>query len=119
MLVAGRVSTKMLPVLQRIYQQMTEPKWVISMGACASTGGVFDTYAVVQGIDQFIPVDVYVPGCPPRPETLIEGVMAIQRIIDNDNIPKGPNGKRLPLNLVVQPNAAPRPQPVPVSIGQS
>jgi NADH-quinone oxidoreductase subunit B len=119
MLVAGRVSTKMLPVLQRIYQQMTEPKWVISMGACASTGGVFDTYAVVQGIDQFIPVDVYVPGCPPRPETLIEGVMAIQRIIDEDNIPKGPNGKRLPLNLVVQPNAAPRPQPVPVSIGQS
>ena len=119
MLVAGRVSTKMLPVLQRIYQQMTEPKWVISMGACASTGGVFDTYAVVQGIDQFIPVDVYVPGCPPRPETLIEGVMAIQRIIDEDNIPKGPDGKRLPLNLVVQPNAAPRPQPVPVSIGQS
>ncbi|MFK7789856.1 MAG: NADH-quinone oxidoreductase subunit B [Phycisphaeraceae bacterium] len=119
MLVAGRVSTKMLPVLQRIYQQMTEPKWVISMGACASTGGVFDTYAVVQGIDQFIPVDVYVPGCPPRPETLIEGVMAIQRLIDQDNIPKGPDGKRLPLNLVVQPNAAPRPQPVPVSIGQS
>jgi len=119
MLVAGRVSVKMMPVLQRIYQQMTEPKWVISMGACASTGGVFDTYAVVQGIDQFIPVDVYVPGCPPRPETLIEGVMAIQRIIDNDNIPKGPDGKRLPLNLVVQPNAAPRPQPIPVSIGQS
>ncbi len=119
MLVAGRVSVKMLPVLQRIYQQMTEPKWVISMGACASTGGVFDTYAVVQGIDQFIPVDVYVHGCPPRPETLIEGVMAIQRIIDNDNIPKGPDGKRLPLNLVVQPNITPRSQPVPVSIGQS
>ena len=119
MLVAGRVSTKMLPVLQRIYQQMTEPKWVISMGACASTGGVFDTYAVVQGIDQFIPVDVYVPGCPPRPETLIEGVMAIQRLIDEDNIPRDPYGKRRPLNLVVEPNAAPRPQPVPVSIGQS
>jgi len=119
MLVAGRVSTKMLPVLQRIYQQMTEPKWCISMGACASTGGVFDTYAVVQGVDQFIPVDVYVPGCPPRPETLIEGVMAIQRIIDEDNIPMGPDGKRRPLNLVVEPNAAPRPQPVPVSVGQS
>ena len=119
MLVAGRVSTKMLPVLQRIYQQMTEPKWVISMGACASTGGVFDTYAVVQGIDQFIPVDVYVPGCPPRPETLIEGVMAIQRIIDEDNIPRDPDGMRRPLNLVIEPNAAPRPQPVPVSIGQS
>ncbi|MFO0973483.1 MAG: NADH-quinone oxidoreductase subunit NuoB [Phycisphaerae bacterium] len=79
---AGRVAIKMMPVLQRIYQQMTEPKWVISMGACASTGGVFDTYAVVQGVDQFLPVDVYVPGCPPRPETLIEGVMAIQRMVE-------------------------------------
>ena len=79
---AGRVAIKMMPVLQRIYMQMCEPKWVISMGACACTGGVFDTYAVVQGIDQFMPVDVYVPGCPPRPETLIEGVMAIQRLVE-------------------------------------
>ena len=86
MLVAGRVAIKMMPVLQRIYTQMAEPKWVIAMGACASTGGVFDTYAVVQGIDQFLPVDVYVPGCPPRPETLIEGIMAIQRIIDRDGM---------------------------------
>ncbi len=120
MIVAGRVSVKMLPVLQRIYQQITEPKWVISMGACASTGGVFDTYAVVQGIDQFVPVDVYVPGCPPRPETLIEGVMAIQRIIDNDGIPpKGPDGKRIPLNIAVQPTHEVKPQPVPVTIGLS
>ena len=91
LIVAGRISIKTMPVLQRIYAQMAEPKWVISMGACASTGGVFDTYAVVQGCDQFLPVDVYVPGCPPRPEQLIEGVMAIQRIIDEEGIPpQGP-----------------------------
>ena len=69
---------KMLPVLQRIWQQMHEPKWCISMGACASTGGVFDTYAVVQGIDRFIPVDMYVPGCPPRPEQLIQAIIDLQ-----------------------------------------
>jgi NADH-quinone oxidoreductase subunit B len=118
MIVAGRISIKMLPVLQRIYQQMTEPKWCISMGACASTGGVFDTYACVQGVDQFIPVDVYVPGCPPRPETLIEGVMAIQRIVDEDRIPPdGPDGLRRPLGIVLEPNANPRPQPVPLTVG--
>lgn len=83
---AGRVAIKNMRVLQRIYMQMTEPKWVISMGACASTGGVFDTYAVVQGVDQFLPVDVYVPGCPPRPETLLEGVMMIQRLVDQDGL---------------------------------
>jgi NADH-quinone oxidoreductase subunit B len=78
MIVAGRVVMKMVPVLQRIWLQMPEPKWCISMGACASSGGVFDTYAVVQGIDRFIPVDVYVPGCPPRPEQLIRAVMDMQ-----------------------------------------
>jgi NADH-quinone oxidoreductase subunit B len=78
MIVAGRVVMKMVPVMQRIWQQMPEPKWCISMGACASSGGVFDTYAVVQGIDRFIPVDMYVPGCPPRPEQLIQGVIDLQ-----------------------------------------
>lgn len=78
MIVAGRVVMKMLPVLQRIWLQMPEPKWCISMGACASSGGVFDTYAVVQGIDRFIPVDVFIPGCPPRPEQLLQAVLDIQ-----------------------------------------
>jgi NADH-quinone oxidoreductase subunit B len=78
MIVAGRVAMKMLPVLQRIWLQMPEPKWCISMGACASSGGVFDTYAVVQGIDRFMPVDIYVPGCPPRPEQLLQSVIDLQ-----------------------------------------
>jgi NADH-quinone oxidoreductase subunit B len=117
MIVAGRVSVKTLPVLQRIYMQMAEPKWVISMGACASTGGVFDTYAVVQGVDQYIPVDVYIPGCPPRPEMLIEGIMAIQKVIDNDQLPRDPTGKRLPLQIALEPNYRPRVQPAPVTIG--
>ncbi len=99
---AGRVAIKMMPVLQRIYKQMTEPKWVISMGACASTGGVFDTYAVVQGIDQFLPVDVYVPGCPPRPETLIEGIMAIQRQVEREGVLSS-NKRGKGLGLMVEP----------------
>lgn len=84
MIVAGRVSIKMMPVLQKIYRQMAEPKWVISMGACASSGGVFDTYSTIQGIDRFIPVDAYVPGCPPRPETLIDAIMKIQKKIEKE-----------------------------------
>ena len=81
MIVAGRVSQKMAPVLREVYDQMPEPKWVISMGACASIGGVFDNYALVQGVDQVVPVDVYVPGCTPRPESLIYGIVQLQRKI--------------------------------------
>ena len=78
MIVAGRVAMKMMPVLQRIWLQMPEPKWCISMGACASSGGIFDTYAVVQVVDRFIPVDVYIPGCPPRPEQILRALIDMQ-----------------------------------------
>ena len=89
MIVAGRVVMKILPVLQRIWLQMPEPKWCISMGACASSGGVFDTYAVVQGIDRFIPVDIYVPGCPPRPEQLLQSVIDLQAKIQRTGTVNG------------------------------
>ena len=81
MIVAGRVSQKMAPVLRQIYDQMPEPKWVISMGACASSGGMFNNYAIVQGVDKIVPVDVYIPGCPPRPEALIDAVIKLQKQI--------------------------------------
>ena len=86
MIVAGRLSRKMAPVLRRVYDQMPEPKYVISMGACASVGGVFDNYALVQGVDQIVPVDVFVPGCPPRPESLIYGIVMLQRKIDQQKL---------------------------------
>lgn len=86
MIVAGRVSQKMAPVLRQIYDQMAEPKWVISMGACASCGGVFNNYAIVQGVDRIVPVDIYVPGCPPRPEQLIWGIMQLHKKIEREGL---------------------------------
>ncbi len=86
MIVSGRVSRKMAPVLRRIYDQMPEPKWVISMGACATSGGVFDNYAIVQGVDKVVPVDVYIPGCPPRPEMLIHAVMMLQDKVSKETL---------------------------------
>ena len=86
MIVSGRVSRKMAPVLRRIYDQMPEPKWVISMGACATSGGVFDNYAIVQGVDKIVPVDVYIPRCPPRPEMLIHAVMMLQEKVMKESL---------------------------------
>jgi len=86
LMVMGTIAKKMGPVLRQVYEQMAEPRWVLSVGACASSGGIFDTYSVLQGIDRIIPVDVYVPGCPPRPEQIIDGVMKIQRLVETESL---------------------------------
>lgn len=86
LMVMGTIAKKMGPVLRQVYLQMAEPRWVIAVGACASSGGIFDTYSVLQGIDRVIPVDVYVPGCPPRPEQIIDGVMRIQDLVKNESL---------------------------------
>src|ERR1700754_4913 len=86
LMVMGTIAKKMGPTLRQVYEQMAEPKWVLSVGACACSGGIFDTYSVLQGIDRIIPVDVYVPGCPPRPEQIIDGIMRIQHLVENESL---------------------------------
>lgn len=86
LMVMGTIAKKMGPVLRQVYEQMAEPRWVLSVGACASSGGIFDTYSVLQGIDRIIPVDVYVPGCPPRPEQILDGILKIQHLVETESL---------------------------------
>lgn len=93
LMVMGTIAKKMGPVVKQVYLQMAEPRWVLAMGACACSGGIFDSYSVLQGIDQIIPVDVYIPGCPPRPEAVIDGIIKIQHLVGNESLRRR-NGDR-------------------------
>ena len=108
MLISGRVSQKMAPVLRQVYDQMMEPKWVISMGVCASSGGMFNNYAIVQGVDQIVPVDVYAPGCPPTPETLIHAIETLHQLIEDGEIMRRrtANNGGAQVELSLDPNSA-------------
>ncbi len=115
MIVAGRVSQKMAPVLRQVYDQMMEPKWVISMGVCASSGGMFNNYAIVQGVDQVVPVDVYAPGCPPTPETLIHSIETLHQLIEDGEIFRRRAATGAGANVHIE-HIPPAPQPVPLAI---
>ncbi len=109
MIVAGRVSQKMAPVLRTIYDQMMEPKWVISMGVCASSGGMFNNYAIVQGVDQVVPVDVYAPGCPPGPETLLHAILTVHELIRTGELTRRRDraGAGAGIHLEIEPGPTP------------
>jgi NADH-quinone oxidoreductase subunit B len=118
MIVAGRVSQKMAPVLRQIYDQMVEPKWVISMGVCASTGGMFNNYAIVQGVDQVVPVDVYAPGCPPGPETLIHSINTLHELIRSGELTRRRHATGAGAGVAVEQRDG-QPAPVMVTGGQA
>jgi len=120
MIVAGRVSQKMAPVLRQVYDQMMEPKWVISMGVCASSGGMFNNYAIVQGVDQIVPVDVYAPGCPPGPETLIHSILTLHAKIQSGEITRrreSGRGAALTVEAPLPDRGAAEPTHVKVKVG--
>jgi NADH-quinone oxidoreductase subunit B len=116
MIVAGRVSQKMAPVLRTVYDQMMEPKWVISMGVCASSGGMFNNYAIVQGVDQIVPVDVYAPGCPPGPETLLHAILTLHEQIRTGELMKRREANGGGAGIHLDPALAGDAQPAPVII---